>query len=174
MPTNAEILLAAPSAGYLAANAVDKGKLFGKGRLTPILPNQIYALYFIIKKIYDYDPDYPGMTIACLYLWEIMGRYGVAAGGSSGGGSVAPITPTISIFPFYITSSDFEVDGLSYNNPDIVGVNLELFIDEYSQQFYTAGVLTFSMTATGFIINLPGFSAASNTYTIRIGKLGTG
>lgn len=108
------------------------------------------------------------------YVYALLFPYLFAAQQATGGGGqvVNPTTPTVNVFPFYITSSDFESDGVSYNNPDIIGQNLELFVDEYAQQFYTAGILTFSMTATGLIINLPGFDANTNTYNIRIGKLG--
>ncbi len=96
MPTVAEILSAAPGATYLAANAVDKSVLFNKGRLNPILPQQIYSIYFVLKKIYDLNPTYTGLIPTANYLWEIMGRYGIAAGGiSGGGGSVTPILPSI-------------------------------------------------------------------------------
>lgn len=176
MPSNSDILLYAPGAGYLAANDVRKGALFNNsGRVNPILPQQIYAIYFIIKKIYDLDPTYPGMTAACLYLWEIMGKYGIKSQGlSGGGGSITPVTPIGNIFPFIITSSAFESDGVSYNNSDIVGVSLTIFINEVSQSWMTASATTFSYTVTGIQISIPGFDANSFSYTIMIQRLGTG
>lgn len=109
MPTVAEILNYAPTASYLAANAVDKAKLFNKNNLNPILPQQIYALYFILKEIYNRNPVYDGLVPCANYLWEIMGRYGIQAQGIFGsGGSVTPITPSLVPDPF-----DFIVDGSS-------------------------------------------------------------
>jgi len=93
MPTNAVIVSNAPIAQVLAANDVAKGNLFG-ARLDPQLPIKIFIVYKIVKKIYDIDPNYSGMTKACLYLWELCGRYGTAAMAyTGGGGSVSPITP---------------------------------------------------------------------------------
>ena len=62
MPTVTEILHLEPGAGYLAANAKDKSVLYNSNRLNPILPQQIYALYYIIKKIYDNDANYKGLS----------------------------------------------------------------------------------------------------------------
>lgn len=111
MPTNAQIISLAPGASYLAANDVRKSALFDNFiRLNPILPQQIYAIYFITNKIYTLNPNYPGMTAVCLYLWEIMGKYGVAAQGlSGGGGSVSPITPPGS----NINTIEFIIGGVS-------------------------------------------------------------
>lgn len=173
MPTVTEILELAPAAGFLAANAGDKSVLFNRGKLNPILPQQIYGIYFIAKKIYDKDPNYNGLVPICNYLWEIMGRYGVAAQQfTGGGGSVSPITPSNQgIYPFVITSADFESDGVSYNNPNIVGDNLELFPNQLNQQFWYAGQGFFVYTATGIQIIYPGFDANSQSWTIRIDQV---
>jgi len=175
MPTNAEILSLAPGAGYLAANAKSKSVLFPNfGRLNPILPQQIYALYFVIKKIYDLNPNYSGMTAACLYLWEIMGRYGLAAQGiAGGGGSVPSPTPPARItFPLYIfggtTGSSFESDGITYLNPYLFGLQIAIFPDQYSQQFLLAGDDTFTVNTSGLVMNIPGFDANTQTWVIRV------
>lgn len=172
MPTNLVILQNAPISCVLAGSDVAKGSLFGQ-RLDTMLHTKIYVTYKIIKKIYDLDNNYSGMTAACLYLWELMGKYGIMAQYyTSGGGSVAPPTPgTENIYPFKIVSSDFESDGVSYNNPRIVGDIIELFINEYSNQFIYEGADTFSYTPTGIIMNIEGFNANVNSWTIRIDKL---
>lgn len=82
-------------------------------------------------------------------LFRIM----VDAGGS---GSVIP-TQT---YPFIITSADFEPDGITYNNPAIVGDQLMLFITGYNQEWQFAPT-SFSYTATGIQIDIPGFDAAN-------------
>jgi len=170
VPTVSEILELAPGACFLAGNAVDKSVLFNRGRLNPILPNQIYAIYFVTKKIYDKDPSYNGLVPVCNYLWEIMGRYGVAAQQfTGGGGSVSPVTPsTKGIYPLAITSADFESDGVSYNNHDIIGDNIMLFINQYSQQWLLAGQGFFVYTDEGIRITLDGFDANTQEYTIII------
>lgn len=115
MPTVAEILTVAPIACVLAANDVDKGSLYGQ-QLDPQLPNKIYATYTVIKRIYDYNHDYDGIVEACLYLWEIMGEYGIAAMAYSGdGGIITDITAEIGITPNVpqddvLAGNDFNVD----------------------------------------------------------------
>lgn len=52
MPTVDVILDNAPAASVLAANDIDRGALYGK-RLDQLLPQKIYAHYFVLKKIYD-------------------------------------------------------------------------------------------------------------------------
>ena len=171
--TTSDILTLAPASSYLAANAIAKGQLFPRNKLNPILSQQIYAVYFILNKINTLDPTNPALYPCAQYLWELMGRYGVAAQGITGnGGSVpSPTTPTQNIFPFYITSADFESDGVSYNNPNIVGVNLELFPNQLNQQFWYAGQGFFVYTSTGIQIIYDGFSANTQSWTIRIDQV---
>ena len=71
MPANSVILENAPVACVLAGTDISRGTLFGQ-RIDPLLDQKIYATYFVIKKIFDLDPNYSGMTAACLYLWELM------------------------------------------------------------------------------------------------------
>ena len=92
MPTNAIILSNAPIASVLAGNDISKGSLYGQ-RIDPLLDQKIYATYFVIKKIYDLNPNYTGITAACLYLWELMGKYGIQAQSyTNGGGVISGIT----------------------------------------------------------------------------------
>lgn len=87
---------------------------------------------------------------------------------TTGGGGTTPIP---SIYPFIITSADFNSDGVSYTRPAIAADTLELFVNEYSQQFLVEGPNTFSITSTGIIMNIPGFDANTQDWTIRIDKL---
>ena len=121
MPTVLEILTAAPGACYLAANANDNKSIFQGGRINPLLPSQIYAGYFVAKKIYDLDPTYDGLVPVCNYLWELMGRYGVQAQGLSGGGSVTPINPTMG-YEYYELSLTWDcVPSYIYQNNAMIG-----------------------------------------------------
>jgi len=168
MPTNSEILSYAPGAGYLAANDVGNSVLFNNfARLNPILPQQIYALYFVIKKIYDKDPNYSGMDVACQYLWEIMGRYGIAAQGITGGGSVSPITPTGQGFPIYITQADF-ASATFYPNTRLFGVNITVFLSQINRLLLP--VSEFTVDSTGLTILVSGFDATQNSYELLIDK----
>lgn len=173
MPTVVEILSLAPGAGYLAANAKNKSVLFGTGRLNPILPQQIYGIYFIAKKIYDEDPTYDGLVPVCNYLWEVMGRYGIAAQGlSGGGGSVTPITPSLVPQQF-----DFAVDGSSLiptggTSVDLsgygyIGFDIQLYRGGIVQSINNSGGTYYSWDKTTAILTLLG-GAAQATEVIQI------
>jgi hypothetical protein len=176
MPTIARILDIAPVACYLSANFVSRRQLFG-GSVDPSNPSKIFNVYKILKEIYDNDPAYDGLQVRCDYLYELCKKFALAAGAivdGGGGGSVSPVTPgTINVYPFVIDSDDFESDGISYDNPDIVGDNLMIFINEWTQQWLLAPD-AFVYTATGIQIVLPGFSANDADYTIVIQKRNNG
>ena len=158
MPTNAEILQYAPIASYLAANDVRKNVLFNNfSRLNPILPQQIYAIYFLVKKIYDIDPNYSGMTPVCWYLWEIMGRYGVAAQGISGGGGYTPTPTPVQNYPIYITQANFTTSTF-YPNTKIFGSNILVFWNEVNRYLLPT---EFTVSSTGLTITAVGFDAQS-------------
>lgn len=108
------------------------------------------------------------------YLYSLCGKYAPYAQNLiASGGQVAPITPSGStdIYPFVITSSDFEPDGISYVNPLIIGDTLIIFVNEYSQQWLLSGVNTFSYTSTGIVINIRDFDANTQEWTIVIQKI---
>lgn len=176
MPTAARILELAPTACYLSANYIDRRKLFG-GSLDTINPIKIYCTYIVLKHVFDKDPNYDGMQARCNYLYELMKRWAIAAAAivdGDNGGSVAPVTPIQSgVYPFVITSADFESDGTSYINPDIVGDNLMIFINEWTQQWLFAPD-SFVYTLTGIQIVLPGFDANTSDYTVVIQKRNNG
>lgn len=176
MPTVARILEIAPMACVLSVQHTAKRQLFG-GSLAVDNSLKIYNVYKILKKIYDNDPAYDGLQVRADYLYELLKKFalrsaGIVDGGS--GGSVAPVTPTdTNVYPFIITSNDFEADGTSYNNADIVGDNLMIFINEWTQQWLLAPD-AFVYTATGIQIVLPGFDANTSDYTIVIQKRNNG
>lgn len=167
MPTNAEILQLAPIASYLAANDVRKSVLFNNfARLNKLLPQQIYAIYFLTKKIYDLDPNYSGMSAVCNYLWEICGRYGVAAQGITGGGGVVPSpTPSTPIkSPIKITGADFvsetEWDGANSDSITIQpSYTLQVFYNDI-QRFLDEGT-EWTRNSLGVTITLSGFDAVT-------------
>lgn len=158
MPTVAQILGYAPGAGYLAANANNKSVLFNNSaRLNPILPQQIYALFFVIKKIYDEDPTYTGLVPAANYLWEVMGRYGIKAQGlSGGGGSIAPPSGTQG-YPIYITQANFTT-ATFYPNTNIFGNSILIFWNEVNRYLLPS---EFSVSSTGVTITAVGFDSQS-------------
>ncbi len=171
-----QIIAIAKVSEYLSLLDVSKGSLFGK-RVAPETPNVLYMERKAVEWLYDLDPTDSSLVGTANYLYSLCRGYGLKAQNiinNGGGGSISPITPVNGIFPFIITSADFESDGISYNNSRIVGVNLSIFIDEVSQQWLTASSTTFAYTATGIQILVPGFDANNYSYTIMIQKLGTG
>ena len=107
------------------------------------------------------------------YLYSLCGKYSSFARNLiASGGTVAPVTPTggSNIYPLYITSANFESDGISYNNANIVGDTLMIFVNEYSQQWFISGGNSFIYTATGIQVTLPGFDANTFDYSIVIQK----
>lgn len=168
MPSVAEILGYAPGAGYLAANAQSKSVLFNNGgRLNPLLPQQIYALYFIIQKIYDKDPNYDGLVPATNYLWEIMGRYGIQAQGLTGGGIVpGPASPQN--YPIYITQANFTTATL-YPNTKLFGTNISVFLSQINRLLIPN--VEFSVDQTGLTILVGSFDALNNDYELLIEKV---
>jgi len=167
MPTNTIILSNAPIASVLAGNDISKGSLYGQ-RIDPLLDQKIYATYFVIKKIYDLNPNYSGITAACLYLWELMGKYGIQAQAYSGGGSVAvPGTTNRVFFPIYITNVDFTT-ATFYPNTNIAGNNILIFMNEINRYLVLP---EFSVDSLGITINIDGFDAINNTYNLIIEKV---
>lgn len=83
---------------------------------------------------------------------------------------VTSSSATPSIYPFTITSADFEADGVSYNNAQIINDNICLFINNYSSNVLYSPT-DFVFTATGIEIIDDGFNANTFDYTILIQKL---
>jgi len=167
MPTNAVILANAPIACVLAGNDVAKGQMFGQ-RIDPLIAQKIYCEYFKIKKIYDLDPDYEGMTAACVYLWELMGKYGIRAQAYSGGGGVVPPPAGTQGYPIYITQDDFTT-ATFYPNTNIFGTSIIIFLNEINR--YLIPIDEFTVSSAGVTITLAGFSATDFTYNLVIEKI---
>jgi hypothetical protein len=175
-PTISETIEIGDVSTYLAVNYNAKGKLFG-GTKAPISEVQIAMYTDALRWATEgSQTDITIRNIANYLLW-LCGLFvpqaiSIIAGG--GGGSVTPVNPPVgNIYPFVITSADFEADGTSYNNPDIIGDNLMLFINEWTQQWLFAPA-SFVYTATGIQIVLGGFDANTFDYTIVIQKINNG
>jgi len=167
----ADIIQIAKISQFLAANSIAKGTLFSP-RIDPKLAQTLYMERKAVEWGYNIDPSYASLRQTANYLYALCGGLALKAQEIiNQGGSVSPVNPLVSnIYPFIITSANFEPDGVSYNNPLIVGDNLSIFIDEYNQQWLTAPA-SFIYTSTGIQITAPGFDANSNSYTIMIQKL---
>lgn len=105
------------------------------------------------------------------YLYGLCAPYiGYANAVQNSGGSIAPISPAGAL-PLYLKSSDF-ADATHYNNPDIVGLQLSLFVNEYTQQwlFMPDDIVG---TSTGINVLVPGFDALTTDYTMILMKVNT-
>lgn len=176
IPTIAETVDIGRVSTYLAVNYNARGRLFG-GNLNPVSEVQI-AMY---TDALDWATE-GAQTDATIrnianYLFWLCGMFAVQAISiiaGSGGGSVTPVNPPVSgIYPFVITSADFDTSNV-YIDTRIEGDNLMLFINEYAQQWITASAETFTYLAGGgFTITIPGFDANQYSYTIVVQKLGS-
>jgi hypothetical protein len=75
------------------------------------------------------------------------------------------------IYPFFITSADFEPDGVTYIDSRIVNDNLTIFVNESNQNWLQPGPNTFTITSQGIVLNIPDFDANTQDWTIMIQKL---
>ncbi len=125
MPTIERILQLAPVCSYLSNNEKAKGNLFKNGTPTNI-KNQatlIYIYWKILNKIYTLDPTYPGLQAPANYLYELEQKWAFKAASivdGGGGGSIAPITPTVrpSRIEFYVSAGSYiPTDGTTVQLP---------------------------------------------------------
>lgn len=172
MPSNSIILANAPIACVLAQKDIDKGTIWGQ-RIDTELAGKIFFVYTIVKKIYDLDPNYDGMDAACLYLWEIMGKYGIEAQAyTGGGGAVAGVSGSLVKSPILVLGSDF-TSATEWDGANGDGITIQ---PQYTLQVFWNDVQIFlregtdwNRTATGIEIIRAGFDAATNpTYELYI------
>lgn len=167
-----QIINIAKVSEYLSANSILRSGLFGSG--TPsYLPSLIRQVRQSVERKYQEDPTDDYLIGNADYLYSLCNRFNkIAQSVTGGGGSIASQTSTNQgIYPFVITSADFEDDGVSYNNPNIVGDNLELFPNQLNQQFWYAGQGFFVYTSSGIRIIYDGFNANTQSWTIRIDQV---
>jgi len=111
-----------------------------------------------------------GLIKTSNFLYSLCGYYGL--GSFDSGGSVAPIVPiTPDIYPFFISSSDFESDGVTYINENIVGDNIALFVNQWTQQWWPPEAGFFVLTSNGFRVIVDGFNANEQNYTIMVQRV---
>lgn len=164
--TVAEKIEVAQASQFLAANAAAKG-LYKDGN-SGILSRLIYMIRKNVERLYNLSPSNPTLTKTSNYMYSLCAPFSLKAQSIlGGGGSVAPIAPPSQslIFPLVVTGADFEADGVTYNNSDIVGENLMLFVATFNQEWQFAPAF-FSYTPTGIQIVFPGFDANNYDYII--------
>jgi hypothetical protein len=128
------------------------------------LPRLLYVERKSFEFLYNQDPTHADLTVQGNYLISLCGPYlfkaisifgsgtGVASGGSNSeaGQYLIPIT-----------GADF-ASATAYNNTIIVGKTLEIFWNSI-QRYLTSA--EFSMTSTGFVVNVGGFDATTTNLT---------
>ena len=169
MPTVSEIVSIRPIAQYLAQIDIPKKGLYGGG--TDIqLPRKIYLIGKSVQRIFDADPTDDTLELTANFLYTLLGIYGLKAlivDQQQGTISPPEPVPSATLFPFYIFSANFESDGVTYLNDRIAGVNISLFINQYTQQFFPGTEFTY-VPGGGFTITAAGFDANNFDYTIRV------
>lgn len=169
MATESVILTNAPVACYLAANAIEKNGVFGRGFLDDKLAIKIRFLYKFIKKIYDLDPNYSGMYQNCQYLWEVCGIFGVQAmsitNSGSGGGSITPVTPTSGSLLNWIEvrKSDF-FNATEYRDSRLKGKDLSVDGNWLGEKIVVENVQWMKLNDGGVKILVDGFDAKSDNF----------
>lgn len=170
MPTVSEIVSIRPIAQYLAQIDIPKKGLYGGG--TDIqLPRKIYLIGKSVQRVFDADPTDDTLELTANFLYTLLGIYGLKALiVDQQQGTISPPEPVLSatLFPFYIFSANFESDGKTYLNSKIAGVNLSLFINEGSQQFFLSSDHFTVLPGGGFTITVDWFDANSFDYQVRV------
>lgn len=170
MATESVILTNAPVACYLAANAIEKNGISGRGFLDDKLPIKIRFLYKFIKKIYDLDPSYTGMYQNCQYLWEVCGIFGVQAmaitNSSSGGGSVTPVTPISGSLLNWIEvrKSDF-FNATEYRDSRLKGKDLSVDGNWLGERIVKENIEWMKLNDGGVKILIDGFDSQSSDFS---------
>jgi hypothetical protein len=150
------------------------------GGTTLYIPQFIgYNIIFARGGLVQYTTPQPGSAV--YYSWSSATGYlhllpdpdGAATEGESFhiqpiGVGTAITTPDI--YPFVITSADFESDGVTYNNAAIVNDNLALYVNNFTSNVLFAPT-DFTYTATGIEIIADGFNANNFDYSILVQKL---
>lgn len=174
MSTIANTIAVMKVSSLLASDYIAKQRNYGNSIIDDRYPMMLTTERIIIEKIYAKDPVYANLQIAADYGYDLCGRWKLQAQAivdGSSGGVVPPVVPGTSVLPLYLKSSDF-ADSTHYNNPDIVGLQLSLFVNEYTQQwlFMPDDIVG---TSTGINVLVPGFDALTTDYTMILMKVNT-
>jgi hypothetical protein len=172
MPTTATTIDLAKISQYKVGNDIQKGSLFGQ----KLDPKWDITLYLERKALESASYEDIFDVTQYVYWLTYKPNQALAILNAGGGGEIAPVTPDseccVDLYPIHITQADFEDDGVSYNNADIVGDNIMIFVNQVSQTWWFAGN-GFVYTPTGIRITIPGFDASQYDYDIIIEKLGS-
>lgn len=144
--------------GLYASNELQNGKKHG-GLLDERLPSLLYSVTQGLSWLNDIAPNDADVEPIGNYLISICKHYLKALNvlDSGNSGVVPGIISGGSLFPIVKFPGDFESNGVTYNDPRIVGFNLMLWVSNYSEEWQFAPAF-FIYTSTGFKIVAPGFN----------------
>lgn len=159
---------------YLSAIDNKKGSLFTPRIAAPLSNVTIAMVTDALRWGYDggAQTDESLRHVANYLIW-LTGAYGQEAEAilnGGGGGSVVPSGPS-NIYPFFIYSTNFESDGVTYIDTRIEGDTLSIFINEGVQQFFLAPEHFEYVVGGGFKVIAPWFDATQFDYIIRVEKI---
>jgi hypothetical protein len=162
LPSVADIIDIARLSQVYAANDIAKKGVYGGG-IDRRLPQMLYIERKAVEAVYALDPTDDYLRFTANYLYALCGPYGLRAAyalDSGSSGTVAPATPPTGFTFVYlipITGPDF-ADATNYNDPRIVGKDLEIFWDNVNRYLLPT---EFNPTPIGIEILIDGFDATS-------------
>ncbi len=161
MPTTVNTILWAEISQYLAANAVQKGGLYGGG-INPQLSRILYIERKSVAWKYAYDPTATDLVGTRNYLYWLCGSFNLLAkaiaDGGGGGTPVVPVTPSECTGMILITAADFSSDGVTVVRTDWVNKTLFISWDNISKWIFEPTDWVY-IIGGGFRIIIPGFDA---------------
>lgn len=165
--TVAQIIDIGKVSSYLASVDVANGALYG-ARVNPTLPLLISMETDVLEWQSIFNPGDLTLYADANYLYSLCSAYNLEANAIINGGGGGLIPPSggagvTTIFPIVVNGGDFESDGITYNNANMVGYNLMIFIGGYNQEWHFAPT-DFVYTSTGIQIVIPGFNANNFDY----------
>jgi hypothetical protein len=177
------ILDIARVSGYLVANDVAKGALFGE-RVDPDWPLRLYLERKAVEWMHERDSDYDTLRASANYLFALCGGYaskalrvmaraGVVPGdGTAGDGAVivgpAPGSYTMDfLYLVEVVGVDF-ADATNYNDTRIAGKELVVYWNEVNRYIEVGS--EWAYTTGGIQILIEGFDATADhaTATFKI------
>ena len=177
MPTPEQTIKIAKLSQAYALIAIENSGLYGGG-IDLKLPEKLYSIRKSIEFFYNLNPADSTLQATSDYLYALCAPFNLKAEyilSIGGGGSISPIVQDANIYPFWVTSSDFNADGVSYTNLKMKSTDrITIFINQYSQQWLVEGADTFQRTSDGFIITIPTFppfDASTQYWTMLVDKL---
>jgi hypothetical protein len=171
LPTISETISIGRISTYKAANDNAEGALFGKRLASPTSPVTIAMVTDALEWGNDGGAQTDTVRQVANYLIWLCGKYALQARAilniTSGGGSVTPSSGGDSVFPIYITDSNF-TNATQYEDSRINGRNIIVYFNEINR--YLIPSTEFSVSGDTLTILVPGFDATANTYNLVIEK----